>query len=106
MITGCRPTPAPAKAAAAPPTESPTISPRPLSPAEVAKHLHEHHSKRNYDSIAPLIVVEHREQTISLLRAVDGVIDANAALNLTSLFCNPCSLEVKGSIEFRVEIPV
>jgi hypothetical protein len=50
------------------------------SPAEVTRLLQQYHQQRVYAEIAPLIVAERRDAVVNLLRAIDEVIDADAAL--------------------------
>ena len=83
---GCDKSEIPARAGAAEPrahTASPDV-PRDQSPANVVRRLQSLYQQRDYARIAPLIVEDRRDATLQLLEAVDEVIDANAALQMTA----------------------
>lgn len=50
------------------------------TPAAVARRLHQLFLDRNFDAMRPLIVKEHRDQAIELLRAMGEVVTANREL--------------------------
>jgi hypothetical protein len=83
LIAGCRDSATPARAEAAAPPAVASTTPE-QSPADVAAQLQALHRERDYARIAELVVEDCRAACVELLEAIDGVLDANAALRKTA----------------------
>lgn len=86
LSTACRESASPEETTTAekPVQTAPTEIRATRSPADVARRLQSLHQQRAYDEIATLVVENQREASIDLLKAIDGVLDANAALRKTA----------------------
>ncbi len=73
---------APASATPAPQVVQPQVNAQEqgITPSVGARLLGEYHRRRDYDRLSALIHEDHRAATLSFLRAVDAVIDANARM--------------------------
>jgi hypothetical protein len=84
VMNGCRPQPpvespnsVHAPSAAGPAVAEPDAA---MSPVACTMMLGDLHRRRDYDGLAGFILEDQRESTLSFLRAVDGVLDANSRL--------------------------
>jgi hypothetical protein len=82
LIAGCRESATPGRADAAVAPAVATVSEQ--SPADVVVQLQVLHRERDYARIAELVVEDCRAACVELLEAIDGVLDANAALRKTA----------------------